>query len=157
MSDIRDDDVEQVHYEGNSDANSSATVNAPAKPVKRSPQTSVDKFWAKFTTKFPGKVHSILPSDIYAKKKSQNAAKGTVNGQRAIKSYDQAVLECKHAVERLAKECRRVNHKYRDQHFDIEFDLKRWPNPRDCLDGLGYVSTRHCPKSVKRVPVSVNS
>ena len=76
-----------------------------------------------------------------------------MNGQIAVKSYDQATAECKHAVEKIAKECRRVNHKYRDSHFDIEFDLKR--NRRDCLDALGQVEDKAYPKSVKRIPVSV--
>ena len=76
-----------------------------------------------------------------------------MNGQTAVKSYDQAAAECKNAVEKIAKECRRVNHKYRDSHFDIEFDLKR--NRRDCLDGLGQVDDKAYPKSVKRIPVSV--
>ncbi len=55
-------------------------------------------------------------------------------------------------MEKIAKECRRVNHKYRDPHFDIEFDLKRWR--RDCLDGLNDLDDdeKHCPRSVKRVP-----
>ena len=76
-----------------------------------------------------------------------------MNGHIAIKSYDQAAAECKHAVQKITKECRRVNHKYRDPHFDIEFDLKR--NRRDCLDTLGEVSDKAYPKSVKRIPVSV--
>lgn len=109
--------------------------------------------YPQFTTKFPGKVHSILPADVYAKTKASKNTKGIVNGQIAGKSYDQAAAECKHAVERIAKECRRVNHKYRDSHFDIEFDLKR--NRRDCLDALGGVTDAAHPKSVKRVPVSV--
>lgn len=54
-------------------------------------------------------------------------------------------------MEKIAKECRRVNHKYRDPHFDIEFDLKG--NQRDCLDGFGYTQEvdRRYPRSVKRV------
>lgn len=122
----------------------------PVRVTKQLPQRSVDEFWKKFTTKFPGKVHSILPADIYAKTKASKNTKGVVNGQIAVKSYDQAAAECKHAVEKIAKECRRVNHKYRDPHFDIEFDLKR--NQRDCLDALGEVEDLAYPKSVKRIP-----
>ena len=77
-----------------------------------------------------------------------------MNGQTAVKSYDQAAAECKHAVEKIAKECRRVNHKYRDSHFDIEFDLK-W-NRRDCLDALGRVEDEADPRSVKRIQVGVS-
>ena len=78
-----------------------------------------------------------------------------MSGQVAAKSYDQAASECKHAVEKIAKECRRVNHKYRDPHFDIEWDLKR--DRRDCLDGLEMnEDDRAWPKSVKRIPVSLS-
>ena len=98
-------------------------------------------------------MHSILPADVYAKTKASKNTKGVVNCQIAGKSYDQAAAECKHAVERIAKECRRVNHKYRDPHFDIEFDLKR--HKRDCLDALGGVEDEANPKSVKRIPVGV--
>ena len=107
-----------------------------------------------FTTKYPGKVLSILPADIYAKTKVSKNHTGAARGQVTAKSYDQAASECKNAVEKIAKECRRVNHKYRDSHFDIEFDLKR--GYRDCLDSLdenaGSENLR--PKSVKRVTVS---
>ena len=104
-----------------------------------------------FTTKYPGKVHSILPSDIYAKSKASKTKKGIISGQRTVKSYNQAASECKNAVEKIATECRRVNHRYRDPHFDIEWDLKQ--GYRDCLDGLEYTEDRADPKSVKRVPV----
>ena len=104
-----------------------------------------------FTTKFPGKVHSILPSDIYAKSKASKTKKGIITGQRTVKSYDQAASECKHAVDKIVKECKRVNHRYRDPHFDIEWDLKQ--NHRDCLDGLEYNEDGPAPRSVKRIPV----
>lgn len=124
--------------------------DSPVKVRKHLPQKGVDEFWKKFTTKFPGKVHSILPADIYAKTKASKNTKGAVSGQIAIKSYDQATAECTRAVEKIAKECKRVNHKYRDPHFDIEFDLKR--NRRDCLDTLGEAENKAYPKSVKRIP-----
>ncbi|KAG8532786.1 uncharacterized protein KY384_002664 [Bacidia gigantensis] len=120
--------------------------------VKESPQATIDKFWTKFSTKYPGTVHSVLPSDIFAKKKATKTRKGSVQGKGAVKSYDDAANECKRAVERIARECRRVNKKYRDQHFDIEYDLKAWPYTRNCLDGLGYIAERRYPKAVKRVP-----
>ena len=106
-----------------------------------------------FTTKYPGKVHTILPADIYAKTKASKADKGIIAGHVTGRSYEQAASECKHAVEKIAKECRRVNHKYRDPHFDIEFDLKG--NIRDCLDGLQYIPPNDIcrPRSVKRIPV----
>ena len=123
------------------------------KPKKQSRQSNVDKFWTKFSTKYPGTVHAVLPSDGFAKKKALQSKKGSVGGKSAVTSYEQAASDCKRAVEKISKECRRVNHKYRDQHFDIEFDLKTWT--RDCLDSLDVnVDERELPKSVKRVSVS---
>lgn len=96
---------------------------------------------------------SILPADIYAKTKASKTQKGVVRGQFAAKSYNQAAAECRNAVEKIAKECRRVNHKYRDSHFDIEWDLKR--RTYDCLCSLGDSEENGLdPKSVKRVSVS---
>lgn len=49
-------------------------------------------------------------------------------------SYEAAAEQCRRKVAQIVKECRRVNLKYRDQHFDLEIDhgLAR----RDCLDSL---------------------
>ena len=130
------------------------SVSEPPKKVKKQPpQKTVDQLWEAFTTKFPGKVHSILPNNVYAETKAAKSPKGVVHSQRTGKSYDEAVAECRHAVEKIAKECRRVNMKYRDPHFDIEFDLK-W-GQRDTLDGLvrGESNVGLAPKSVKRVTV----
>ena len=121
------------------------------KVKKQVPQQNVDEFWEKFTTKFPGKIHSILPKNVYAVTKALNSPQGVVHGISAGKSYEQAAAECHAAVEKIATECRRVNMKYRDPHFDIEFDLK-W-SKRDCLDGLAGSGDNLAPKSVKRVSV----
>ncbi|KAL9607557.1 MAG: hypothetical protein Q9167_007539 [Letrouitia subvulpina] len=143
--------VDQAQPPPPSLVNNGGDQSGTAKKVKkRAPQLNVDEFWDKFTTKFPGKVHTILPANVYAKTKAAKAPQGVVHGQGAVKSYDQAAAECRAAVEKIAKECRRVNLKYRDQHFDIEADLKQ--NKRDCLDGLAGSGNDLNPKSVKRVP-----
>lgn len=127
----------------------------PMKKVKKQyPQKTIDQFWEKFVTKFPGKVETILPSNIYAKSRAAKTHEGVVHGQAATKSYDEARAECVEAVNKISTECRRVNMKYRDPHFDIDFDLK-W-NTRNCLDGLTvdrWDVAGLAPKSVKRVPV----
>ena len=125
----------------------------PRKARKQIPQKTVDDFWDAFTTKFPGKVHTILPKNAYAKSKAAHEPKGVVHSQAALKSYDAAKVECVAAVEKIARECRRVNMRYRDPHFDVEFDLKWGIN--DCLEGLtDGGSASFAPNSVKRVPVS---
>lgn len=131
---------------------SNSQEQAGKKVKKQVPQKTIDDFWNVFTTKFPGKVHTILPQNRYAKSKAAAEPKGTVYSQAALKSYDEARAECQAAVAKIAKECKRVNMRYRDPHFDIEFDLKK--SKDDCLEGL--VETQHPPfqpNSVKRVHV----
>lgn len=127
----------------------------PPKKTKKQqpPQQTVDELWQAFTTNHPGRVHSILPNNVYAETKAAKSPKGVVHSQKTGKSYDEAAAECRHAVDKIAKECKRVNMKYRDRHFDIEFDLK-W-GKRDTLDGLvGGEGASLLPKSVKRVTVN---
>lgn len=120
------------------------------KPISQPPQESIKQFWDKFNTKYPGKVFKILPENARARKKAANPSKGAVQ-QRAAKSYEQARAECERNVQRIIKECRRVNQKYRDPHFDIEWDLKT--NRRNCLNGLARELQGGSPKGVKRVTV----
>jgi hypothetical protein len=121
------------------------------KMKKQPPQVTVDEFWTKFNTAFPGKVHTILPKDNIAKKEAAKTPQGLIHSEAAGKSYKEAAAECVAAVEKIAAECRRVNLKYRDPHFDIEWDLKR--GRRDCLDGLVSRDSDLAPRSVKRVSV----
>lgn len=122
------------------------------KAKKCVPQANVDRFWNKFNTAFPGKVYTILPQNVYAQAKAAQIPRGTVHSQRAGKSYVEAAAECRAAVEKISTECRRVNLKYRDPHFDIEWDLKF--KKRDCLDGLWDEDIDMTPRSVKRISVS---
>jgi hypothetical protein len=110
----------------------------------------VKQFWDKFNTKYPGKVFKILPDNARERKKAAKTAKGAVQ-QRAAKSYEQARAECERDVQRIVRECRRVNQKYRDPHFDIEWDLKT--SRRNCLNGLARELQGGSPKGVKRVTV----
>ncbi|MCJ1402545.1 hypothetical protein MMC11_005765 [Xylographa trunciseda] len=120
------------------------------KPKLQTPQQTVNEFWNVFTTKFPGRVDRVLPDNVYAKSKAATEPRGVVHGQAALKSYDETRAECTRAVEKIAKECRRVNMRYRDPHFDIEFDLKQ--NKNDCLQGLVSGNDEPLqPQSVKRV------
>lgn len=96
---------------------------------------------------------TILPKNQYAKKASEKEPKGEVESENAVHSYEEAAKDCKAKVEKIVKECKRINQKYRDQHFDIEFDLK-W-GKKDCLTTLKNTSERveadFNPGSVKRV------
>ena len=132
-------------------------LNLPPPPKSRrrlrrqTPQGTVNIFWNRMTPLFPGKVFTILPDNPYARKKAAKTPHGTVSGQRAAKSYEEARNECEKDVNRIIKECRRLNQKYRDLHFDIEWDLKS--SQRNCLDGLSNPGDSMKPKGVKRLTV----
>jgi hypothetical protein len=124
---------------------------APRKSDRQTPQESVNRFWSKFYAKYPGKVFTVLPENPYAQNKIAKATKGVAQAQRAVRSYEQAREECIRDVKRIIRECRRVNQKYRDSHFDIEWDLKK--GKRYCLVGLDKPEEDYNPKAVKRVTV----
>ncbi|KAF2472364.1 cysteine proteinase [Lindgomyces ingoldianus] len=122
---------------------------------KQPPQRGLNEFWDKFTTKHPGKIFTILPDNLYAKRAAAHAPKGTIPGQNAVASYEEAADACKKKVAKIVKECRRLNQKYRDPHFDIESDFKRSqmnPDiPPDCLTTLNEDRSTFQPMSVKRI------
>lgn len=127
----------------------------PRKQDKHTPQEGVNRFWTKFYAKYPGKIYTVLPKNPYAQKQIAKVSKGVAQAQRAVRSYEQAREECVRDVKRIIKECRRVNQKYRDLHFDIESDLKT--KTRYCLQGLETPFENFRPKAVKRVTVSRES
>src|SRR5436309_12542310 len=90
-------------------------IRGKRKLKKHPPQESVKQFWDKFNTKYPGKVFTILPANPLVRKKASKTPKGAVQ-QRAAKSYEMARAECERDVQRIVRECRRVNQKYRDPH-----------------------------------------
>ncbi|PNY27725.1 Calpain-1 catalytic subunit, partial [Tolypocladium capitatum] len=68
--------------------------------------------------------------------------------------YAAAAATCRAKVTKIVKECRRVNKKYRDPHFDLESDLKL--GRRETLQGLANAAGRppgsnFRPRSAKRV------
>ncbi|KPM37733.1 hypothetical protein AK830_g8826 [Neonectria ditissima] len=139
-----------------SHADPASDSEMPSKTVKRNkqtPQEIIDDFWAKFTTKKPGKATTVIPSNTYTDIVAKKNKKVEVKTTQA--SYEDAAAMCRAKVEKIVKECRRINKKYRDPHFDIEADLKLWV--RDCLqclsnekdDSVSGVDLQ--PQSVKRV------
>ncbi|KAI0967333.1 hypothetical protein F4678DRAFT_475298 [Xylaria arbuscula] len=130
------------------------TVSLPSKENKQqTPQQAIDEFWSKFTTKAPGKATTVIPSNEYVERAARRSTRAGADTTTQA-SYDEAAAVCKAKVAKIVKECRRVNQKYRDPHFDLELDLK-W-GARDTLESLHNQqgkkppSTFH-PKSVKRV------
>lgn len=78
---------------------------------------------------------SIIPQDEFAERAARRAsAKCAAPAKTTEQSYSGAVEQCRRKVAQIVRECRRVNSKYKDPHFDLEIDLKL--NRRDCLDSL---------------------
>ncbi|KAI0018623.1 cysteine proteinase [Xylariomycetidae sp. FL0641] len=127
------------------------TVSVIPKKKYPTPQEAIDDFWARFTTKAPGKATTVIPQNKYAERAARRSNKAL--GTTTQSSYDEAAAVCKAKVEKIVKECKRVNQKYRDPHFDLESDFKY--RSRNTLDSLYNVKGRprpaFDPKSVKRV------
>ncbi|GJN69961.1 hypothetical protein PLICBS_004013 [Purpureocillium lilacinum] len=146
-----------------------------ARPQKKqqAPQEAIDEFWTKFTTKTPGKATRVIPQNRFVDRVTKKSAEGTTadgtstsatasssasgsNKTTTQTSFDDAAAMCRAKVAKIVKECRRVNKKYRDPHFDLESDLKL--GRRDTLESLGNIrgarkppGSDFCPRSAKRV------
>jgi hypothetical protein len=129
------------------------------------PQETINKIWKRFSAQKFSKATVILPfaSNPHSNdpsKKPPQPSKPERTNLLVSEDFERAVQECRTRVKKLIKECRRVNMRYRDPDFDIEWDLK-WEKGY-CLNGLGgskfevngraFASpTSNVPKAVKRV------
>ncbi|RAL17404.1 cysteine proteinase [Aspergillus homomorphus CBS 101889] len=112
------------------------TTSSPKTPIPtKSPQATIDNFWDKFITKTPGRATAIFPQSLYADllpHVQERTPRSTTSN--AAESYEAAARQCKAQVERIVRECHRVNEKFTDPEFDIENDreLGLW----NCVRGL---------------------
>lgn len=75
----------------------------------------------------------MIPHNQYIQKAVDSRLRDA-HGKTTQASYEEAAVVCKAKVAKIVKECRRINQKYRDPHFDLELDLK-W-GMRDTLESL---------------------
>ncbi|OJJ96405.1 hypothetical protein ASPACDRAFT_1780, partial [Aspergillus aculeatus ATCC 16872] len=111
------------------------TPQAPDPSNPRTPQATLTAFWNSFITKTPGKVTTIFPQSLYADLlPSQQELPGQSAARNAAESYEAAARQCRAEVQRIVRECHRMNEKFTDPDFDIENDreLELW----NCLRGL---------------------
>lgn len=131
------------------------------------PQETIDRIWGRFSERKFSRVVTVLPpSPSYNPLNTPSPASGDTGSELDKKNvlvsqdYERAVEECRARVQKLIKECKRLNMRYRDPTFDIDWDLK-WERGH-CLNGLrettfsidGRVfseATPNIPKAVKRV------
>ncbi|TRX91176.1 hypothetical protein FHL15_007964 [Xylaria flabelliformis] len=157
-------DLTRFGYSSSSDsdepprkANATANSNNNQKKKKKRkppPQQSINKIWRRFATKKYTKALSVLPFDPVP-------LPSTSEGPNELLSvgYERAREECSRRVKKIIQECKRVNTRYRDPGFDLDWDLKMGKG--NCLNYLGsskfdmtntrYSTTTSVPKAVKRV------
>lgn len=99
------------------------------------PQEALSKFWrTNFDPEYLGKITRILPSSLVDLTPVTLKPLDELSHASPY-SYDHAKARCIRDVRRIVQECRALNKRYTDTHFDIERDLKI-TRRRDCLDGL---------------------
>ncbi|CAK7268663.1 hypothetical protein SEPCBS119000_003175 [Sporothrix epigloea] len=139
---------------------SPTTESTPAADKKKKkktlpPQESIDKLWERFSLKRFSKAMTVLPFAPVAPSPLSERANELLSV-----GYERAAEECRRKVQKIIQECRRVNMRYRDPGWDIDWDLKMAKGY--CLNSLGQtafdVSHRNMlrisasvPKAVKRV------
>ena len=122
------------------------------KKPKKHPQDALKQLWKNYDPEYHGKITQILPDPVptYTALPTQPKL-----SQNASESYKAARDRCERDVNLIITECRAINQKYTDVHFDLERDLKvTWQ--RNCIKGLVEDGTSYDPADVKRVTVSAN-
>ncbi|PKS10358.1 hypothetical protein jhhlp_002109, partial [Lomentospora prolificans] len=123
------------------------------KKKKPPPQAAINRIWKKLQAKQPTIPLAVLPFDPVLPPAGPDRA-----NESSAASYERAVEECRRKVRKIIQECRRVNTRYRDPGWDLDWDLKMGKG--NCLNYLGNEtyevgyppsSNANLPKSVKRV------
>jgi len=141
---------EEKEDEAQAPVNDEAAKKKAAKKAKQHPQKIINQLWKNYDPVYLGRVTKVLPDSVpvATTPKSQPQKSHHTSG-----SYQEARAQCERDVQRIITECRALNQKYSDVHFDIERDLKVNGN-RDCLDGLVVDEQEtYWPQDVKRVTV----
>lgn len=103
--------------------------------LKRAPFLGFSVCFVCTDTEKKKKATHIIPQNELIKRAAVRAsAKCKAPAKTTEQSYEASAEQCRRKVAQIVKECRRVNQKYRDPHFDLEIDLKL--HRRDCLDSL---------------------
>lgn len=140
---------------------------APKKKKKKPvpPQEAINKIWSRFSAPKFSQATVILPFVPRPTRSSFDPAKPLPvlkpkqDNLLVSEDYERAVQECRTRVRKLKKECQRVNMRYRDAEFDIDWDLKY--EKGHCLNNLSKRRfdvtnrsmrnpTSSTPKAVKR-------
>ncbi|KAL0473321.1 hypothetical protein QR685DRAFT_170949 [Neurospora intermedia] len=136
-------------------ANSSEATKKQKKKLKLPPQQSINRIWKRFSSKRFHKALAILPFDPVLPPTISDRSNELLN-----EGYERAAEECRRKVRKIIQECKRVNTRYRDPGWDLDWDLKM--EKGHCLNSLGRTKfdlsastlqnpNSTVPKAVKRV------
>ncbi|KAL2177428.1 uncharacterized protein P884DRAFT_269811 [Thermothelomyces heterothallicus CBS 202.75] len=126
-----DDEYYYRKHKGAAPANNNSNdANKKKKKRKLPPQQSINRIWKRFSNKRFNKALAVLPFDpvlppVLCDRSNELLTAG----------YERAVEECRRKVRKIIQECRRVNTRYRDPGWDIDWDLKM--EKGHCLNSLG--------------------
>ncbi|KAL1849194.1 hypothetical protein VTK73DRAFT_9927 [Phialemonium thermophilum] len=130
-------------------------ANKKKKRPKPPPQQSINRIWKRFSNKKFSTALSVLPFDPVLP-----SAVSERSNEPLAEGYERAAEECRRKVRKIIQECRRVNMRYRDPGWDLDWDLKM--EKGHCLNSLGRTKfdlskstlmnpNALVPKAVKRV------
>ncbi|THU94561.1 cysteine proteinase [Dendrothele bispora CBS 962.96] len=95
---------------------------------------------------------NLMKHSIGTEKEAQEPPKQAIFVQQSSKAgllvtneLGKALRDCKAKVDRISRDCRMKNRKFRDLEFDLEYDSRR------CLHGLGGNNEIYLPSDVQRV------
>ena len=133
---------------GSPSTESTAAVDTKKKKKKLPPQESIDKLWERFSQKRFSKAMKVLPFAPVAPSPLSDRANELLSV-----GYERAAEECRRKVRKIIQECRRVNMRYRDPGWDIDWDLKMAKGY--CLNSLGQTTFDVSLKNMLRISASV--
>jgi flagellar biosynthesis GTPase FlhF len=136
-------------------ANSNSNDQKKKKKKRLPPQQSINRTWKRFSSRKFSTTLSVLPFDPV-----DAPAIADRPNELLWDGYDRAAEECKRKVDKIVRDCKRVNMRYRDPGWDLDWDLKY--EKGHCLNSLGtqkfelnrttlLSSSATVPKAVKRV------
>ncbi|KAK4150867.1 calpain-D [Chaetomidium leptoderma] len=100
-------------------ASTATDANKKKKKRKLPPQQSINRIWKRFGNKRFNKAVAVLPFDPVLPPIISDRSNELLNA-----GYERAAEECRRKVRKIIQECRRVNTRYRDPGWDIDWDLK---------------------------------
>lgn len=94
-------------------------ANKKKKKRKVPPQQRINRIWKRFSDKRFNKAVAVLPFDPVLPPSISERSNELLSA-----GYERAASECRRKVQKIIQECRRVNMRYRDPGWDLDWDLK---------------------------------